>query len=60
VPIRGFNLELVSAKQSLDELSKNAPFPIRMIQADNGTEFTNALLVIKAALMGSLRWAQQE
>ena len=25
-----------------------APFPIRLIQTDNGTEFTNALLVIKS------------
>jgi len=38
-----------SAKLFLDELIKAAPFPIRMIQTDNGTEFTNALLVVKAA-----------
>jgi len=36
------------AKQFLDELLAAAPFPIRMVQTDNGTEFTNALLVIKA------------
>ena len=36
------------AKQFLEELLRAAPFPIRMIQTDNGTEFTNALLVIKA------------
>ena len=36
------------ANQFLDELIAAAPFPIRMIQTDNGTEFTNALLVIKA------------
>jgi len=37
-----------SAKAFLDKLIRAAPFPIRMIQTDNGTEFTNALLVIKA------------
>ena len=37
-----------SAKQFLSELTKAAPFPIRMIQTDNGTEFTNALMVVKA------------
>jgi len=36
------------AKQFLDELLLSTPFPIRMIQTDNGTEFTNSLLVIKA------------
>ena len=38
-----------SAKLFLMELISVAPFPIRMIQTDNGTEFTNALLVVKAA-----------
>lgn len=38
-----------TAKQFLMELIKTAPFPIRMAQTDNGTEFTNALLVVKAA-----------
>jgi transposase-like protein len=38
-----------SAKQFLDELIRKSPFPIRMVQTDNGTEFTNALLVVKAA-----------
>jgi len=37
-----------SAKQFLDELIAATPFPIHMIQTDNGTEFTNSLLVIKA------------
>ena len=37
-----------SAKDFLMKLLAAAPFPIRMIQTDNGTEFTNALLVIKA------------
>ena len=38
-----------TAKLFLMELIKAAPFPIRMVQTDNGTEFTNALLVVKAA-----------
>jgi len=38
-----------SAKLFLMELLKAAPFPIRMAQTDNGTEFTNALLVVKSA-----------
>jgi hypothetical protein len=29
-------------------LIKKAPFPIKLIQTDNGTEWTNALLVVKA------------
>jgi len=37
-----------SAKRFLIELIQVAPFPIRMIQTDNGTEFTNALLVTKS------------
>jgi len=37
-----------SAKRFLIELIQTAPFPIRMIQTDNGTEFTNALLVTKS------------
>ena len=37
-----------SAKQFLDELIHKAPFPIRLIQTDNGSEFTNALLVTVA------------
>lgn len=37
-----------SAKEFLLELIRHAPFPIRMIQTDNGTEFTNALLVVKS------------
>lgn len=37
-----------SAKDFLEKLVKAAPFPIRMIQTDNGTEFTNALLVTKS------------
>ncbi len=37
-----------SAKDFLEKLVRKAPFPIRQIQTDNGTEWTNALLVTKA------------
>ena len=37
-----------SSYQFLLSLIKNAPFPIREVQTDNGTEFKNALLVVKA------------
>ena len=37
-----------SAKDFLIKLVKNPHFPIREVQTDNGTEFTNALLVIKS------------
>lgn len=37
-----------SAKDFLEKLIRTAPFPIRMVQTDNGTEFTNALLVTKS------------
>lgn len=37
-----------SAKDFLIKLVRRSPFPIRMVQTDNGTEFTNALLVVKA------------
>lgn len=37
-----------SSYQFLLSLIKNAPFPIREVQTDNGTEFTNVLLVVKA------------
>ncbi len=37
-----------SAKDFLEKLIRAAPFPIRMVQTDNGTEFTNALLVTKS------------
>ena len=37
-----------SAKDFLTKLAANPFFPIREVQTDNGTEFTNALLVIKA------------
>jgi len=37
-----------SSKDFLVKLMRNIPFPIREIQTDNGTEFTNTLLVIKS------------
>jgi transposase len=37
-----------SAHDFLLKLIQKAPFPIREIQTDNGTEFTNTLLVVKA------------
>lgn len=37
-----------SAKDFLEKLVRAAPFPIRMVQTDNGTEFTNTLLVTKS------------
>ena len=37
-----------SATDFLLKLITSAPFPIHKIQTDNGTEFTNALLVVKS------------
>lgn len=37
-----------SSRQFLENLLKKAPFPIREIQTDNGTEFTNRLSVTKS------------
>ena len=37
-----------SAKDFLEKPVQKEPFPIRMVQTDNGTEFTNALLVTKS------------
>jgi len=37
-----------SSKEFLEKLVVAFPFPIREVQTDNGTEFTNALLVKKA------------
>lgn len=37
-----------SAKDFLIKLIRRSPFPIRMVQTDNGPEFTNALFVVKA------------
>lgn len=38
-----------SAKDFLMKFLRAVPFPVREAQTDNGTEFTNALLVVKAA-----------
>lgn len=37
-----------SSKDFLEKLIRNAPFPIREVQTDNGTEFTNRLIVVKS------------
>jgi transposase InsO family protein len=37
-----------SAKMFLEEMFNYYPFPIREVQTDNGTEFTNALITVKA------------
>lgn len=37
-----------SAKLFLEEVTRRAPFPIRQVQTDNGTEWTNVLLVVKS------------
>ena len=37
-----------SARDFLEKLIRRAPFPIRLIQTDNGAEFTSALLVTKS------------
>ena len=37
-----------AAQQFLLKLVKVSPFPLRLIQTDNGTEWTNALLVVKS------------
>lgn len=49
-----------SAHDFLVKLIEKAPFPIREIQTDNGTEFTNALLVVKAAHKTMFEEALQE
>ena len=37
-----------SSKDFLEKLIRQAPLPIRLVQTDNGTEFTNTLLVTKS------------
>ena len=49
-----------SAKDFLQKLVKLAPFPIRLAQTDNGTEFTNALLVTKAKYKSLFEQALQD
>jgi transposase len=41
-------LSTYSARDFLVKLVTSSPFPIRAVQTDNGTEFTNALLIIKS------------
>lgn len=37
-----------SSRDFLEKLIRNIPFPIREVQTDNGTEFTNRLIVTKS------------
>ena len=37
-----------SSKDFLEKLIRKSPFPIREVQTDNGTEFTNRLIVVKS------------
>lgn len=37
-----------SSRDFLEKLIRHAPFPIREVQTDNGTEFTNRLIVTKS------------
>ena len=37
-----------SSRDFLEKLIMHAPFPIREVQTDNGTEFTNRLIVVKS------------
>ena len=37
-----------SSRDFLEKLIRNAPFPIREVQTDNGSEFTNRLWVVKS------------
>ena len=49
-----------SSKDFLLKLIRKAPFPIRMVQTDNGTEFTNALLVVKSKHKSAFERALKE
>ena len=49
-----------SSKDFLLKLIRKAPFPIRMVQTDNGSEFTNALLVVKAKHKSAFEAALEE
>lgn len=49
-----------SSKDFLNKLIRKAPFQIREVQTDNGTEFTNALLVVKAKHKTLFEQALQE
>ena len=49
-----------SSRDFLLKLIKHAPFPIREVQTDNGTEFTNRLLVIKSTHLTMFEEALEE
>ena len=49
-----------SSKDFLLKLIKQAPFPIREVQTDNGAEFTNRLLVIKSKHLTMFEKALEE
>ena len=49
-----------SSKDFLLKLIEHAPFPIREVQTDNGSEFTNRLLVIKSKHLTMFEKALEE
>lgn len=49
-----------SSKDFLLKLMERAPFPIREVQTDNGSEFTNRLLVIKSKHLTMFEKALEE
>ena len=49
-----------SSRDFLVKLIKHAPFPIREVQTDNGSEFTNRLLVIKSTHLTMFEEALKE
>lgn len=49
-----------SSKDFLMKLMEHAPFPIREVQTDNGTEFTNRLLVMKSKHLTMFEKALEE
>lgn len=49
-----------SSKQFLEKLVEKAPFPLREIQTDNGTEFTNRLIATKSRHLTMFEEALEE
>ena len=49
-----------SSRDFVWKLIKHAPFPVREVQTDNGTEFTNRLLVIKSKHLTMFEKALEE
>lgn len=49
-----------SSKQFLEKLVEKAPFPLREIQTDNGTEFTNRLISTKSRHLTMFEEALEE